>query len=170
MQKVEIHHPKEEEGIDDQQGQHAANGDNLKRDVALRALHLSRVRTLALHLMGGQRYGAANDAPALHDADDAGHGDGADAHATRITGEDGLRTHVAYGGGNGGIPLVEHRVGEDDGHERHDNPPHKHRTGADDSGIAQANDVAQAQHSGSGVHLQHQLGLVGKVLTETYHA
>ena len=50
---------------------------------------------------------------------------------------------------------------EEHGHARHDEPPHGERAETDDEGVLQADDVAQAQHGSAGVHLEHELSLVG---------
>ena len=170
MEQVEVHHTKKEESVDYQQRQHTSDGNYLEGDVALRTLHLGRVGALALHLPGGQRHRTLNDAPTLHDTYDARHCNGTNAHAARITGEYVLWTHVAHSSGDCRIPLAEHCVREYDCHQGNDYPPDKHGSGTNDGRILQSDDVSKAQHGCACIDLHYQLGLVGQVLSEAYHA
>ena len=142
VQQIEVHHAQIEEREDDEKGGNRAYGDDFERDVALCAYHLIGRSALSAQLFRGQRHGTANDAPALDDAQDAGHGDAANADGTGITGEYLLRRHASHGLCDGRIPLVEHRIGEDKGHARYNEPPHCERAQADNEGISQAYDIA----------------------------
>ena len=159
----------EEDEGDEQHGS-AAETDDLEGDVALGADDFLVAGSLALDLALGQRHGALDDTPALHDADDAGHGDAANADASAIVFEDVLGRHLADGRCDGGIPDVEHRVGHEQVERGNDEPPHTERAEGDDEGIAEAHDIAQAEHGGAGVDLEHELGMVGDILSQASDA
>ena len=162
---VAIHHAKPEEDERDDDGEDGGDADESEREVTLGALGHCRVGLSAFHLLGSQSDGALDDAPRLDDADDARHGDASDADALAVGLEDLFRRHVAHGSRDGGVPLVEHGVAPDESDARHDEPPHGERAEADDERIAEADDVAQSEHSGTRVHLEHQFRLVGQLLS-----
>ena len=170
MNDVTLHHIQIEEEEGEQDGDDRTDGDDFERDVALGA-QLSLVdRLAAFHLLCGQSDGTLDDAPALDDADDAGHGNAADTYRLTIGFEDLLGTHVGHGRGDGGVPLVQYRVGEDERQSRYDEPPHRERAQTDNERILEADDVAQTQHCGARVHFEHQLRLVGQHLAPAHDA
>ena len=164
-EQIAVHHAQPEEEERDGDDGDAANSDDLERDVALRALHGRRGVALALHLFGSETNSTFDDSPALDDADDAGHGDAADADAAGVSLEDVLWTHAAHGSRNGRIPHVQHLVVESERHARHDQPPHGERAQADVERIFQSDDIAQAEHGGTCVHLEDELRLVSEHLS-----
>ena len=170
MEEIEVHHAQiEEEEGHDKRGD-APEGDDLERDVALRADDFVLSAAFPFHLTGRQSDGALDDAPRLHDADDARHGDAADADGACIGLEDGFRGHLSDGCRDGRIPLVQYGVGEDEGHARHDEPPDGKRTHADDEGVFQPDDVTQSEDGGTCIHLEDELRLVGNCFAEADHA
>ena len=116
VEKIEVHYSEEEESVGDEKGSYGAYGNDLERDVALGADNLLVAGSFAFHLTGSKPHGTLDDSPALDDADDSGHGYCSNAEATAIVGEDVLRTHGSHSGGDGGIPLIHDRIGEDTGH------------------------------------------------------
>ena len=160
-----MHHAQPEEEERDGDDGDAANGNDLERYVALCAFHGCRGVALALHLFGSKPNGSFDDAPALDNADDAGHGDATNADAAGISLEDLFRTHVAYRGSDGRIPHIQHLIVESERHARHDQPPHSERTQADVERIFQSDDISQAEHGGTCVHLEDELRLVGEHLS-----
>ena len=169
MGEVEVHHAGIEEGEGNHKGEHRADGDNLERDVALGAHYLFGASALALHLAGSKADGTLDDAPALDDAYHASHGDATDTDGTAVGLEDGFGCHFTHRSDNIGVPLVEDGVGEKQGHTRNNKPPHGKRTEADDGGIAQTDDVAQTEDGSTGVDLEDELGMVGKLLTPCHY-
>ena len=125
--------------------------------------------TLALNLAFRQTDGTLYDTPALHDANHTGHGDTANADAAAVVLKNILRRHVTQRGSDGRIPDVEHRVGHKQIECRHDEPPHTERAEGDDEGIAEAHDIAQAEHGRTGVDLEHKFGMISNILSEFCH-
>ena len=58
---------------------------------------------------------------------------------------------------------------EDDAHAWHNQPPYYERTQAGEECVFQSDDVTQSQYGCTCVHLEHELRLVGKVASQTYH-
>ena len=86
---VAAHHIKVEEEESEHKSQDDAEGDESHRKVLLRARSLDLFDVfLAFELSSGQRNGFDNNAPALHNADDAGHRDAANADALRVFEDD----------------------------------------------------------------------------------
>ena len=170
MEKVEVHHAKVEEEEGDDQGEDRSHSDDLEGNVALRADDVLVSGAFALHLACRQAHSTLDDAPALDDTDDAGHGDAADADGASIGSEDLLRRHIAHGGSDGRIPLVQYRVGEDNGHGGHDDPPYADGSHADDEGVTEADDVSQSEHGSTRVEFHDQLGLLGYRLAKGHGA
>ena len=81
-----------------------------------------------------------------------------------------FRRHVAHGHGDCRVPLVQHVGTEDESHARYDEPPHGKRAQTDDERILETDDVAQSQHGGTRVHLEHQFGFLGQVFAQSHHA
>ena len=149
----------------DENRQHA-----LHREVALRALRVATSRRLAAaELRDGQPHGLTDDFRLADDADDPGHGDAADTDGLADEGEEVLGREEALGMreqfGVRHAQQRSHRRGVDrfgqrprDGHE---DEPHEARTGGDDHGVFESDNVAQTQHGGRGVEAEDHLELVG---------
>ena len=67
------------------------------------------------------------------------------------------------------VHQINHLSAPDEVHQRDDHQPHQETAAADDEGIFQAHDVAEAQHSRSGVQFQNDLRLVSDCLSESHH-
>ena len=146
--------------------------DALHRDVALRALGGVGPLLAAAQLRDGQTDGLADDARLADDADDARHGDAADADGLADVGvevlgrEELLRViqqplvrHAQQRGQRGGVERLGERADE-----RYDEEPYEARAGRDDECILESDDVAQTQHGGRGVQSEDHLELVGERL------
>ena len=124
---------------------------NLHGDVALCALDLGLVLGVSTEGLTSQTGSTLDDAPRLDDAQDTAHGDATDADVTRIVLEDVIGRQRGH-------------VGTVCSKQRHNNPPDECTTGKDDECVAQADDVAQTQHSRSSIDLEEHLGVVGQRL------
>ena len=87
----------------------------------------------------------------------------------RIVLENLFRCHLADGLGNAGAHQVDDIGSPDEVHQGDDYQPNKQRTAADNEGILQADDIAQAQHGRASVHLEHQLGFIGHRRTPAHY-
>ena len=170
MEHITVHHAKPEEQERDENRDDRSDGDELKREVALGALRAALALLAALHFLRRQSHGTLDDAPRLDDADDAGHCDAADANRLAVGLENFLGRHLAHCRRDVRIPLVEHRVGEQQGHSGHDEPPHRQRPQTDNQRVLKTDDVAQSEHRRTRVHLEDELRLVGQLLTEANNA
>ena len=97
------------------------------------------------------------------------HGDTADTQRTAVVEEEILGRHGADRGGD----ALAHRQGHarcEITDQRNQHEPHGKRTGTDVGRIFQSDDVAQAQHGGSGIDLEDHLELVGDHLAPGGHA
>ena len=88
----------------------------------------------------------------------------------RIVLENIFRSHRTDGGGDARVHQVDHLVAPDEVHARDDDEPHEYGAAADDEGVFQADDVAQAKDGRARVHLEHQLGFVGQGRAPAHHA
>ncbi len=68
-----------------------------------------------------------------------------------------------------GSQALEHAVVEDNAHARNNQPPYDERTQTGEEGIFQTDDVTQTEYGSTCVHLEHELCLVSKVASQTYH-
>ena len=144
--------------------------DALHRQVALRAFGSGGLGFVAPpQLRNGQPYGLTDDLRLFDDADDARHGDTADAQRLADEGEEVLgREKTLRIGHDVGARYAQQRshgsrvdaVGQRT-HQRHDEEPDQTRTCGDDHGVFQTDDVAQTQHGGRGVERKDDLELVG---------
>ena len=81
LEDVAVHHTKPEEQERDNQRHNRGNGDELKRQVFLRALGISRnVAAAAFHLLRSQSDSTLDNAPRLDDSDDTSHCNATDAN------------------------------------------------------------------------------------------
>ena len=131
-----------------QQGSQEGKHEDLHGDVALVALHL-HVLVLTLEGLAGEASGVLDDTPRLDDADDTAHRDTTDTDVAGTTSKDLVRCHL-------GVLGIHTQQG-------YDYPPDEGTTGKDDKRVGQADDVAQTQHSGTGVDLEDHLHVVGEV-------
>ena len=74
--------------------------------------------------------------------------------------EDLFRSHVANGGSDARMHEVDDIGPPNEVHQRNNHQPHQQGAAADNEGIFEADDIAQAQHGRAGVHLEHQFGFV----------
>lgn len=128
----------------------------LHRDVPLPA-HGALAGGRAFELAACQPYGLADDGPRLDDADHTGHGDAADADHAGVVAENLLRAHSLD---------ISVAVGA---HQGDYHPPYEQRAGGDDESVAQAYDVAQAEHGCGGVAAHHQFGFLLDYLAPVEH-
>lgn len=120
-------------------------------------------------LRNRQSHGLTDDLRLADDADDARHGDAADADGFADEGEEVLggedRLRVGEDVGARHAQQRDHRGGIDGfgqrAHHRDDHEPYEARTGGDDHGVFQADDVAQSQHGGRGVEREDHFEFVG---------
>ncbi len=163
------HAAQSEEREDGQQGQHDAEDHGLHGNVTLGTLHfLGRSRSAFLaEFPYSHAHGILDDLRLADDADDTGRSDAADADLTRIGAEDLVGRHLADGIGEAHAQDV-HAAAES-AHQRNDQQPDEQRAAADDEGVLQADDVAQAQDGSARIDLEHQLGLVGHDLAPVHH-
>ena len=160
VKQIATHHAEEEEAEHYDQRERRTEDDDLHGDILLCALGGLLGIALLRHLAAGQRYGAGHYLAALDDADDAGHGDGADTDGAGV-GEEHLRRCLRGGHCAGARAGGYLHVGEQERYARHDDPPHQHAAGAYHGRIFQAYDISHAQHGGAGIELEDKLGLVG---------
>ena len=161
-QQIASHHVEvEEEGRDDNSEQRAA-GNNLHGEVALGASHLfGHGASFEYFAYEGER--TADDAPAFHHTDNAGHGDAADTDAFGIVEQ---LLGRSFGSCQSGSTVCgDVHVGEDERNDGYDEPPNGHRAEADDGCIFKADDVAHTQQCSAGVAAENQFSLVGKSRT-----
>ena len=79
---------------------------------------------------------------------------------TRVRTEDLVGAHVSDGGHYAGTHEVEHLPAPEDIESGYDDQPYQQAAEADDPGVLEADDIAQAEHCGAGVEFEHHLGLV----------
>ena len=115
---------------------------------------------LAFQLLGSQAHGALDDAPRLDDAQDARHGNAADADALGVVVEYLFGCHGADGLRDLRIPLVQHHVPANQREAGDEYPPDEERAEADDGRVFQSDDITQTQYGSSRVDLEHELGFV----------
>jgi hypothetical protein len=113
--------------------------------------------------LSGQLEGAEDDVAAAVDADQARHGDRADAHRTHELAEDVPRAEAVERGQLVERALDGHALAEHADH-RHQHVPAQERAADDDQGVAQADDVAQAHDRRLGHHVELEADLPGQVL------
>ena len=80
-----------------------------------------------------------------------------------------LGRHLRNGLHHAGVHQIDHLSAPEEVHKRDDDQPHQQAAAANDEAIFQADDVAQAQHGGAGVELQHHLGFIGQGLAQADH-
>ena len=80
-----------------------------------------------------------------------------------------LRSHFANGHRHAGIHQVDDAAAPDEVHQRNDHEPHQQGSAADDEGILEADDVAEAQHGRAGIEFQDEFRLVGNRRTPAHH-
>ena len=64
---------------------------------------------------------------------------------------------------------VNHIASPDEVHKGNDDEPDQERSTTDDEGILEADDVAEAEHGGTCIQLENNLGLVGDDLPPVHH-
>ena len=117
-------------------------------NILLRADYVSCFHVLALEFLASKPYGILDYGPRLDDAYDARHGNAADADVSSLVGENLFgRKRCVFGA----------HAQERDYHE-----PYKCRACKDDEAILQPDNVAQPEHGGLCVYLEHHLGIGGK--------
>ena len=79
---------------------------------------------------------------------------------TRVRAEDLIRAHLSYGLCYAAAHEVEHGVSEQQVESWDDDQPNQKAAEADDEAVLESDDVAEAEHCGSGVELEHHLRLV----------
>ena len=87
----------------------------------------------------------------------------------RIVLENLLRSHLADGLRDARPHEVDDIGPPDEVHEGNNHQPNQQGAAADDEGILKADDIAQSQHGGAGVHLEDQLGFVREGGTPAHH-
>ena len=70
---------------------------------------------------------------------------------------------------NIGVPHIQHHIVKHERHNGHQHPPYGKRAQADNEGILQTYYIAQAQHGGTRIYLEHQFSIVGQLLSGAYH-
>ena len=169
LEYIAVHHTEPEEQERDDQRHNRGNGDELKRQVFLGALRVRRnVAAAALHLLRSQSDSTLDDAPRLDDSDDTSHCDATDANRLAVSLENILGRHIANRRRDARIPLVQHRVGEEQCQSRYNQPPHRQRTQADNQRILKTDDIAQTEHRSARVHLENEFRIVGQLLSPTH--
>lgn len=88
-----------------------------------------------------------------------GGGYASDAYVAGIVGEDLFGGHGTYRGGYAGAHEVNHAVSEEDIHEGYDDEPYQERAAADDEGVFESDDVAQAEYCRSYIYLYYKFGI-----------
>ena len=157
QQVVDDSQIEEEEG--DNQGKHDGDYDKFHREVALSAGHLSFGITLfPRELFRGQTQSTFDDTPRADNTDDTGHGDTADADVASVVGE--------YLFGRRCCQFTTGYAAQ----QGYDDEPHEERTRADDEAVFQTHDIAETQHSGTGINLEYHLGVVGQFGTPGQNA
>ncbi len=111
------------------------------------------VETFPLELARSEADGITDDAPGLDDTDDTGHGYTADTYETGVVAE-----NFCW---RGGLDLRSSICAE----QRYDDPPYECRSGKDDKGVAQADDVAETKHGSSGVAAECEFGFLRESLS-----
>ena len=79
-----------------------------------------------------------------------------------------LRSHFADGHRHAGIHQVDDAAAPDEVHQRNDHEPHQQGTAANDEGILEPDDVAEAQHGRAGIEFQDDFRLVGNRRAPTH--
>ena len=80
-----------------------------------------------------------------------------------------VRRHLADGIHYTGVHEVDDIAAPDEVHQRDDHKPHQEGTAANDEGIFQADDIAEAENCCACIEFQYELGLVGHDLSPMHH-
>ena len=139
-----------------------SHDDDLHGDVALCAGAFLLALCLVLLAEGGTDEGEAaeDDGAAVPHADDARHGDAADADAL------GILENLLRRGCGGSNALLHLEFRPDEGNGGHGNPPDEHRTGTHDGGILQTDDVAHTEQGCRSVAREVEFRLHRELLAE----
>ena len=141
-----------------QQSYPHTDGDNLHREVSLRAFYRHRRRfAFAFHLGGSQPYGTAYYAPRPYDTDDTCHSNAADTDVSGKGREYLFGSHTVDATLKYGIDYVQSRIAEQR-HNGHHHKPYQSRACTYYGGIPQTDDITESQYGGSDIDAKHQFG------------
>ena len=133
-----MNHAEPEEKQHTDKGKRREVGDMLHGDIGLPAYGFA-FAGIAFELARCKADGLTDDTAALYNADNAGHGDTADAYHACI-----FRENLA--GPHGGD--FSRAVGT---HKRNYEPPYENRAGENHEGIFQTHDISQTEYGGAAV-------------------
>src|SRR5699024_8278470 len=133
--------------------------DGLHRQIAFGTFARLHV-FLSAEFLHGEPQRLADDFRGFDDADDARHGDTADAEWTAVVEKEFFGRHVPHGLKNA-FAYGQRHAGREIADERDEHEPDGERTGADERGVLEAHDIAQTEHGRPRIHLEHYFEFIG---------